>query len=631
MASTSLSVRIGASRLLAKFLLVLTPVFLLSAALGLWLVADRMAQSAHDGLSARIGTQAGHIAGALGRLDSVARNSASQDLLSTLLYDPAILCAEVKTRSGEQKVLLAPEGLGCKGLPESEQFQIPVGTGGDAVLYVRYGTGEVEATRQNYRDFALLALLIGLIISAAASLVSFHLIIGKPLNALQTAMLRTEESGEPVYVSNAPADELGSLIRAYNQMQANLAEQTEHALRKSAELNSQRQRNEALLSKVFQVGPYPFAIIDPGDGTYYNVNEVWLSVMGYRRQDVIGRTAHELGIWVDADEREVFVSRLMDVGSVRSFEAKVRTKEGRILDTLMSGEFVEIDGDGRLFMVADDVTEIKRAEAERQRHHEEIFNAKLALESTNEKLVQRTRELVSAQETLVQQERLATLGELTATVSHELRNPLSAIRSSVHLALQKTKDLEIGVDRSLERAERNIKRCDGIISDLLGYASEPQSEDEVIEGDRWLKATLSELTVPDGIKVEPEFSTPKTTLKVNPERMRQAVVNIFENAVQALENVPDRRLGRLKIRTSLQAGCYTVAFEDNGPGLDADRVEKVFEPLFSTKSYGCGLGLATTKKIIEKYNGQIDFVSEVGAGTTVTVRVPAMDVQERAA
>ena len=621
----------GATRLFGKFLLILVPMFLLSASLGLSLVAERVAQATHNQLSARIGTQAAHIADALGRHNNSALTTVSQDLLSTLLFDPAVLCAEVSERSGGEIALKSPQGLGCVGQEAADKFQIPVGKNAQKVLHIRFSKSEVDATRQNYREFSLVALILGLLVSAGVSYLGFRLIVGRPLKKLLVAIRQSEEKGEPVYAGAGGTDELGFVIRAYNEMQKSLSDESARVLQATAELGAERRRNEELLSKVFQVSPYPFAILDPKNATYRNVNEAWLSVMGYSRQDVIGQTAHSLGIWIDPGERGRFVDLLKVQGSVRAFEARVRTKGGQVLDMLMFGEFVDIDGDNRLFMIADDITELKKAEAARQRHHREILQAKTELEGANSALVQRTYELEAAQENLVRQERLATLGELTATVSHELRNPLAAIRSSVHVAIQKTKDLEIGVDRSLARAERNVVRCDSIISDLLGYAREPQCAPEQIAADEWLQKTLSELDVPENISLNSNFAAPDANLTVAPERIRQVVVNLFENAIQALSDMPETKPRVLTVKTFHTSERYDVVFEDSGPGMESDAVSKVFEPLFSTKSYGCGLGLATAKKIVEKYLGTIHFESEIGIGTTVTMSLPAQHARERAA
>lgn len=274
---------------------------------------------------------------------------------------------------------------------------------------------------------------------------------------------------------------------------------------------------------------------------------------------------------------------------------------------------------------------VRRATGILELQHKQILSAKAELEDTNGELFKRTQQLEAAQESLIQQERLATLGELTATVSHELRNPLAAIRSSIHLAIKKTEDNDLGIARSLERAERNVMRCDDIISDLLGYASEPACQTEVITADDWLRETLSELEVPEEVILVQRLSAPDARLSVAPERIRQVVVNLFENAIQALADMPSGSRRILTVRSSLQKDGYSIAFQDTGPGMDEDTVGKVFEPLFSTKSYGCGLGLATARKIMEKHDGSIHFDSEVDVGTTVTMSLPASRAHERAA
>lgn len=257
--------------------------------------------------------------------------------------------------------------------------------------------------------------------------------------------------------------------------------------------------------------------------------------------------------------------------------------------------------------------------------------AQIELEHINKKLIERSQELVAAQQTLVQQERLATLGELTATVSHELRNPLGTIRSSLFLIKKKIEGRSIGVEGALERAERNIVRCDNIIKELLGFASEPMTNREHIDADHWLSRTLNEQDAPEGIEIAKEFGAPGARLLVDQEQMRRAVINIVENAFQALLETTEDQPRRLLVRTVSEGNCYKIVFEDTGPGMDPETLGKVFEPLFSTKSYGCGLGLPTVKKIIEKHEGDIHYDSKVGEGTTVTISLPLPLDQERAA
>ncbi len=274
---------------------------------------------------------------------------------------------------------------------------------------------------------------------------------------------------------------------------------------------------------------------------------------------------------------------------------------------------------------------VRRAAKILQHQHNQILFAKADLEQTNDQLFQRSQQLEAAQRTLVQQERLATLGELTATVSHELRNPLAAIRSSVHLAIKRTEGHDLGIERSLERAERNVVRCDGIISDLLGFASEPVCQPQRIGGDDWLGTTLDDMVVAEDVTLVRDLSAPGAELCLVPEQMRRAVVNVFENAMQGLAETSNITRPTLTVRSLVQGDNYAIAFTDTGAGMDGETVAKAFEPLFSTKAYGCGLGLATVKKIVESHNGAIDIESQVGVGTTVTMSLPLSHEFERAA
>lgn len=272
---------------------------------------------------------------------------------------------------------------------------------------------------------------------------------------------------------------------------------------------------------------------------------------------------------------------------------------------------------------------VRRAAELMRSQHEEVVAAKTALESGNRELAEEVemreaaqRELQAAHETLLQKERLATLGQLTATVSHELRNPMGAIRSSLFLVKQKTADSELGLDRALDRAERNIVRCDGIISDLLDYARETAPKLEPLVIDDWLHSTIADFDEPEGTEVVIETGAEGASVTVDQEWIRRVVVNLYDNAVQAMAEQPEERPRRLGITTGLGERGLEIVFEDSGPGMDAETLEKIFEPLFSTKSFGVGLGVPTVKKVLEAHGGGIKYDSEVGVGTRVTVWLP---------
>ncbi len=244
---------------------------------------------------------------------------------------------------------------------------------------------------------------------------------------------------------------------------------------------------------------------------------------------------------------------------------------------------------------------------------------------------ERTAALRTAQTELVRREKLSTLGQLTATVAHELRNPLSAIRNTIFAIRESLAGKGIDVERPLNRVDRNIQRCDRIITDLLDFTRMRDLNRAEIEADNWLDEVLSDQRLPEGIALVRDFGTPKRRVSLDAERMRRVVINLVENATQAMSDLAAQGCGLITVRTRASGGAFELVIEDNGPGIPADVLPKVFEPLFSTKSFGTGLGLPTVKQIVEQHGGTVDIASQAGKGTRVFVRIPWGISQEMAA
>jgi signal transduction histidine kinase len=233
---------------------------------------------------------------------------------------------------------------------------------------------------------------------------------------------------------------------------------------------------------------------------------------------------------------------------------------------------------------------------------------------------ERTAELREAQNELLRKERLSTLGQLTATVAHELRNPLSAIRNSIFPIKQKV-GADPDLERPLDRVVRNIQRCDRIITDLLDFTRFRELARTDVDADQWLADTLNEQKPPDGITLRRQLNA-RCKISLDPERMRRVVINLVENSAQAMAEGGSDGKRQITVSTEAKDGQFELVVEDTGPGIPKDILSKVFEPLFSTKGFGTGLGLPTVKQIVEQHGGGIDIASEVGKGTRVTVRLP---------
>jgi signal transduction histidine kinase len=223
---------------------------------------------------------------------------------------------------------------------------------------------------------------------------------------------------------------------------------------------------------------------------------------------------------------------------------------------------------------------------------------------------------------LWKRERLSVLGQLTATVAHELRNPLSAIRNTLFTVKEMAANAGLKLDRPIGRMERSIERCDRIISDLLEYTRARELKRSTVRFDRWLADLLAEQTVSPAIAVSTEFGAGDTLATLDADRIRRVVINLIENAAQALSELPPERDQRITVRTALENGQLVFAVEDTGPGIPPENLSRVFEPLFSTKTFGTGLGLPTVKQIVNQHRGIIAVDSAVGRGTRVMVRLP---------
>lgn len=261
-----------------------------------------------------------------------------------------------------------------------------------------------------------------------------------------------------------------------------------------------------------------------------------------------------------------------------------------------------------------EVAERRRVEAELTRHRDQL----------EELVAQRTEALEKAQKELVRKERLATLGQLIATVSHELRNPLGTVRGSVFIISQRLLGKDLGVERALDRAERNIVRCDRIIEDLLDYTRTQELDLQPVILDRWLEGALEEYLFPVDIEVKVRLGA-GIEVHIEVERLRRCLINLLNNAVDAMKTKKGEqppRPKKLEILSAITADRVEIRVTDSGKGIPKENLEKIFEPLFSTKSFGVGLGLPTVMQIMEQHGGGMEITSEMDVGTTAVLWLP---------
>jgi signal transduction histidine kinase len=232
----------------------------------------------------------------------------------------------------------------------------------------------------------------------------------------------------------------------------------------------------------------------------------------------------------------------------------------------------------------------------------------------------RALEQIRLKEELSRAQRLSSLGEMVAGVSHEIRNPLGIIRSSAGLLKKKMDKLDPSntiPDIIVEEAER----LNNIITDFLNYAGprEPKLAmckiEEVIDKNiTYLAAQLAE----NGCKVDTQVGDNLPKIRADSEMLYQAFLNIFINAMQAM---PDG--GKISVNIFPLNGSVAVRIEDDGNGIETEIMEKIWDPFFTTKENGTGLGLGIVKNLIEAHGGSLNIENRPERGACVTIQLPA--------
>ncbi|HTZ34422.1 MAG TPA: ATP-binding protein [Stellaceae bacterium] len=229
-----------------------------------------------------------------------------------------------------------------------------------------------------------------------------------------------------------------------------------------------------------------------------------------------------------------------------------------------------------------------------------------------------------AEAELLKKERLSVLGQFTATVANELRNPLSAIRNTLFTMREIATSSGLTLDRPIARIQRSIGRCDRIIGDLLEYIRSPELSRVAVSFDQWLHDVLAEHNLPPAVTLVEDYRAGDAIVRIDADRIRRVVINLIDNGAQALGEMPPGAASPLciTVRSAIVDGSLALQVADNGPGIPSETMARIFEPLFSTKSFGAGLGLATVKQIVVQHGGTIEIDSNVGGGTCVTICLP---------
>lgn len=360
--------------------------------------------------------------------------------------------------------------------------------------------------------------------------------------------------------------------------------QLENALRDS----------EALVREVLEACPVPI-LMTRVDGRILYESPAGRQLFGRRLSE---QPSYSLGAWGSLSDRDAYLARLRETGEVDEYEALLRRPDGSLFTGAISARLIRFKGEDVIVSSTRDLTEQRAVEQEMQRQREALY----------------------------QSEKLSAMGQLLASVAHELNNPLSVVVGQA-LLLQETVSDPAIVSRA-EKIGKAADRCARIVKTFLAMARQHPTEMETVALNDVVSSALEvagHALRSNDIDVVMELDSDAPPVWGDPDQLNQVLTNLLVNAQQALEVQAGPR--RVKIRTFYDAGAKQLVLElsDNGPGMTAAVRSRIFEPFFTTKDKGSGtgIGLAVSHRILSTHGGTISCESTPGRGTTFHVRLPA--------
>jgi len=373
-------------------------------------------------------------------------------------------------------------------------------------------------------------------------------------------------------------------------------------IRTERQLEGQR----AFLRQVLDINPSLVFAKDRA-GRFTLANQAIVEYYGTTIEGLIGKTDADF----DPNDEEVEFFRkmdleVMDTGQERLIPEESVTSPAGELRWMQTIKRPIVGPDGKVNQVlgvATDITELKRA-------REELLQQK---EFENQKVQQ---ELNKVKEELVRQTRLAAIGQVAASIAHELRNPLGAINNAVFFLGRRESKLEPKWIEYLGIIRQEVQASDRIVSNLLEMSRAKDPSKKAIDLGAAARVTFERVRIAEPVQLYLSLRPDPFVINVDPEQLRQVLTNLMTNAIQAMD-----RGGEITIEGRQESDQDIVVIRDDGPGVDPEARESVFEPLFTTKAKGTGLGLAICRQILMRHGATINLV-DTDRGAAFEIRFP---------
>lgn len=382
------------------------------------------------------------------------------------------------------------------------------------------------------------------------------------------------------------------------------------------------QESEKLFAKAFHASPAACAITNPKDGVPYDVNEAWVQLLGYSREEAIGQSALELGLWADISKRARFVDLIERNGSVHSFEAKFQNKGGAELDLLISAERFEVGAAPRLFIVVHDITNQLAAEKQLVEHRDHLQEL---VDIATQELKSKAEELQAA---LGKEKELNELQrQFVSMASHEFRTPLSIIDGSAQFLARKGENITTEYMLSKTGKIRDaVTRMTRLMESTLIAARMEEGKIKIEIGPCDIGKVVREVCagqqeISQDYVISCDLVELPQTIQADCGSVEQVLTNLLANAVKYAPDAPD-----IEVVARTQGHQVVISVRDHGIGIDAEDLGRIGERFFrartSTGIAGTGIGLNLVNILVKMHDGSVKVESKKGEGSTFTVRLP---------
>jgi two-component system cell cycle sensor histidine kinase/response regulator CckA len=358
--------------------------------------------------------------------------------------------------------------------------------------------------------------------------------------------------------------------------------------------------------KIFHSSPAAMGINTIHDGRMLDANDKLCELLGYDREEMLGRTVKELGFWANPDDRAAVIKRLLDKGSVMNELCRLRRKDGELREVLLSMEIAPVPGDSLLIAMLIDVTDKRKLE-----------------------------------EQLLQAQKMESIGRLAGGIAHDFNNLLTVVLSSVEALVADEPALAASAKKTghLNNIRESANRAAALTAQLLAFARKQLIQPHVLDLNELARQmeTLLRSLIGEDIKLVSRYERALGCVKVDRTQIEQVIMNLAVNARDAMPRGGTLTLETRNVELSpAEAGNYegarpgphvVLAVTDTGSGMSGEVQKHLFEPFFTTKEVGrgTGLGLATCYGVVRQSGGFIRVQSEVGQGSLFEIFLPRIE------